>query len=290
VTHLTPDQLGDVDEVAGNDHLRTCERCRARWQEQRDVRDLLRTLPDPGAMPPDVAAGLADALRGLTPEDVTRGADAPPSRSGGDTLDDAEPAGRTIVPLRPAARRDQLGRRARPWLAAAAAVVVLGGGGAALVSHPWSSTGDTNAATSSAGGSQPTPEGASRDASSAAARVLSTGTDYQRAQLPTQVRRDLLGRAAPTGQVSTPPSAPGVFDDSAATGDTRLATPQGLASCLSALGVDAGQVSTVDLATFEGRPAALVVVHAASGAYDVWVVGRGCREGDDQTRYFVRLP
>jgi hypothetical protein len=118
--------------------------------------------------------------------------------------------------------------------------------------------------------------------------VVATGTDYQRASLPSQLHGDLLSRAAPTGRDDAAPSAPGVVGSAA--GDTRLASPQGLGSCLSALGVDAGQVATVDLARFEGEPAALVVLRDSAGGYDVWVVGRGCRQGDDQTRYFVRLP
>lgn len=287
MTHLTPDQLGDVDEVAGNDHLRTCDRCRARWGEQREVRDLLRSLPDPGAMPADVADGLAKALRDLTPDDAQAGPGAPSHARAHPGA--AESVGHTVVPLRGTAGTRELGRRARPWLAAAAAVVVLGGGGAAVVSHQPGG-GDSNAATSSsAGAPQGAQEGAGETAS-AAGRVVATGTDYQRTKLPTQVRRDLLTRAAPTAQDDSAPSAPGAFDGSAATGDTRLTSPQALGSCLSALGVDAGQVSTVDLARFEGEPAALVVLADGSGGYDVWVVGRGCRRGDDQTRYFVRLP
>jgi hypothetical protein len=54
--------------------------------------------------------------------------------------------------------------------------------------------------------------------------------------------------------------------------------------------VDAGQVLAVDLATFDGQPAAVLALRDSDGAQDVWVVGRGCRQGDDQTRLFLRLP
>ena len=60
MTHLSAEQLADVDAIAGHEHLAVCERCREQWQQQRAVRDLLRGLPDPGAIPPDVATGLAD--------------------------------------------------------------------------------------------------------------------------------------------------------------------------------------------------------------------------------------
>jgi hypothetical protein len=282
VTHLTPEQLGDVDEVAGHEHLRTCARCHARWQEQRDVRDLLRGLPEPAVIPPDVATGLAQALRRLSPDDVDHMDDI-------DHLDadaSAGGAGRTVVPLRPAAARRDPSRRT-PWLAAAAAVIVLGGGGAALVTQPWGGAGGDTSAGSSASAPQEAREDMSARASAAAARVRSTGTDYERANLSVQVRRELLGGGAtPSGG----PGRPFADDGSTPAGDTRLASPGGLASCLSALGVDAGQVTAVDLARFEGQPAAIVVLGDPTGAHDVWVVGRGCRPGDDQTRYFVRLP
>jgi hypothetical protein len=286
VTHLTPEQLGDVDAVADHEHLRTCEPCRELWQQQRAVRDLLRGLPEPGTMPPDIAAGLAHALASMSPDDAERPAEpSPADRTDSDDHARDVTAGSTVVPLRSAYDRRERRRSVRNWLAAAAAVVVLGGGGAALVSHPWSGVGGQTAADSSAGSSG-AREGAP-GVLSAAAHVRSTGTAYERGTLPAQVRRDLLSVAAPTGSDTAGPAP--AYDGSTA-GDARLASPDGLASCLSGLGVDAGRVTAVDLARFEGQPAAVVVVEDPAGAVDVWVVGRGCRQGDDQTRYFVRLP
>jgi hypothetical protein len=275
VTHLSAEQLADVDAIAGHEHLAVCDRCREQWQQQRAVRDLLRGLPDPGTIPPDVATGLAEALSRLSPADIEP-ADRPTGGRPGS-------AGATVVPLGPAATRRDRASRARPWLAAAAAVVVLGGGATALVSHPWSGGGVSS---STSAGSSPQPQEAAPGlAKSAATRVWSTGTDYERKDLPAQVRRELLSGA------TTGSDTAGASDDaSAAEGDTRLASPDGLASCVSALGLDVGQVTAVDLARFEGAPAALLVLRDAGGEQDVWVVGRGCRQGDDQTRYFVRLP
>jgi hypothetical protein len=281
VIHLSAEQLTDVDAIAGHEHLAVCDRCRDQWLQQRAVRDLLRGLPDPGPIPPDVATGLAAALRRLSPADIDPATERPTGTRPGS-------AAATVVPLGPAAtRRDGASRasRARPWLVAAAAVVVLGGGGTALVAHPWSSGGATSSATSAGSAAQP-HEGAPGLAKSAATRVRSTGTDYERKDLPAQVRRELLSGAATESDTS----GAGAHDGSAAEGDTRLASPDGLASCVSALGLDVGQVTAVDLAQFEGAPAALLVLRDAGGGQDVWVVGRGCRQGDDQTRYFVRLP
>jgi len=278
VTHLSAEQLADVDAIAGDAHLVTCQRCRDQWQQQRAVRDLLRGLPDPGTIPPDVATGLTDALARLSRADVET-APAASRRAG--------PAGATVIPLGTSApRRDWLSR-ARPWLTAAAAVIVLGGGASALVTHPWSGAGSaTDSAATTAGSSAERQSSAAPGlAATAAARVRSTGTDYDRKHLATQVRRVLLSEATGTAAPSK-----GAFDDSSASGDTRLASPDGLASCVSALGLDVGQVTAVDLARFDGAPAAVVVLRGAGGEQDVWVVGRGCRQGDDQTTYFVRLP
>lgn len=266
MTHLSPEQLADIDAVAQHEHLQTCTRCRQEWRQQRDVRDLLRALPDPGALPPDVATGLSAALGRLSRDDVEP-AEPADVRSG---------VGATVVPMAAPARTRSFVDRSRPWLAAAAAVVVLGGGGAALVqqrgaggSEKASTAGGGSAGDSSSG--RQLAEGAAKDV------VTSSGTNYD--------KKGLVGQVEALSQRSA--SAPALADTS---GDTRLATPEGLSSCLSALGVDPGAVTAVDLARFEGDPAAVVVLRAEGGGQDVWVVGRGCRQGDDQTRFFLRVP
>lgn len=269
MTHLSPEQLADVDAVAEHEHLRGCARCRQEWEQQRAVRDLLRGLPGPGPIPPDVATALRVALERLTPDDVEPA--EPVSRPGA--------GGPTVVPLAAPTRR--LPERARPWLAAAAAVVVLGGGGAMLW-RPWAAGTGTSASGSSAGNSfaeSDTATGGKLTDRQAHDLVQASGTDYTKRDLAAQVRTRLLSGAA-AGSAGVP---------SGASGD-RLTSPSGLTSCLSALGVAAGAVTAVDLARFEGRPAAVVVLRAEGGGEDVWVVGRDCRQGDDQTRYFVRLP
>jgi hypothetical protein len=274
VNHLSPEELADVDAVADHEHLRACERCRGEWEQQRAVRDLLRGLPDPGALPPDVAADLSSALGRLSPADVE-----------GPGTDSVSRAAATVVPLSPPPARRDPADRARPWLAVAAAVVLIGGGGAALVTQPWSGGGQ--AASDSAAGGVSAEKSARGDASLEAAGtpVYATGTRYTRAALPAQVEQHLL-QGSPSPLSGQPAPAAG---EGSAPQDTRLATPEGLASCLSALDVDAGHVTAVDLAEFQGDPAALVVVRDDASGHDVWVVGRGCRQGDDQTRYFARV-
>ena len=73
---------------------------------------------------------------------------------------------------------------------------------------------------------------------------------------------------------------------------TRLRAPDALADCLAALtgpGVDTTPLA-LDYAAFEGRPALVVVLPSRQpDRVDVFAVGAGCRQGDDQTLFFTRL-
>jgi hypothetical protein len=61
---------------------------------------------------------------------------------------------------------------------------------------------------------------------------------------------------------------------------TDVTNPQRLAACLAALGAASGSVVAVDLARYQGREAAVLVVRTQSG-YEVWVVERTCHPGDE---------
>jgi hypothetical protein len=71
--------------------------------------------------------------------------------------------------------------------------------------------------------------------------------------------------------------APAVAPDPKATDVTN---PQRLAACLTALGASSDSVVAVDLARYQGREAAVLIVRTASG-YEVWVVERTCSAGDE---------
>ncbi|MBC7639382.1 MAG: hypothetical protein H7231_06335 [Rhodoferax sp.] len=105
--------------------------------------------------------------------------------------------------------------------------------------------------------------------------AVATGTAYTRARLTTQVQALLADRRV----AGAGPTAP----------RGRLATPAGLRDCVNALGAT-GAPLAVDLATFDGSPAAIFVLPAAGGGREVWVVSPSCRPGADGTRYFTRLP
>lgn len=269
MTHLPLDELGDVDAAARDPHVLGCARCQRAVAEQRSVRDLLAGLPAPAAAPPDVVRALEATLRRLAPANVMAAdviaADVIPA----DVIPADAPAAVTVVPLSSApSRRGARWRERAPGLVAAAAAVVLAVGLGGLLLRGGGNSGTA----SSAGASAELRTGA---ADGAALVAASTGTAYTKAKLATQVEALLAGR-------STLSAAP-------AARRGLLAAPTGLRGCLDAIGAT-GAPLAVDLATFDGSPAAIFVLPAAGGGREVWVVSPNCRPGADGTRYFTRLP
>lgn len=173
-------------------------------------------------------------------------------------------AASTVVPI--AAARE---RRQRVWWAAAAAVVVLGGGAAAVSQiMPGSRAADSSAAGASL--SQAPRSKAQPDAALAA---RASGTDYTTARLAAQVDQVLAQRTAVAPARPTGP----------------LASPAGVAACLSAIGAPGATPLLVDVARYQGRPAAVVVLPASGGGREIWVVSPTCSPGQDGTRYFTTL-
>jgi hypothetical protein len=277
VNHPALDAFGDLDAAARDPHVMSCAQCQTELATQQQVHHLLSSLPDPGPVPPEVVERIESTLRDLArgplhhPEPSTvPSTETPESTSTPDMAPDAEPstAAATVVPLQSAPSA----RRRRPLLAVAAAAVILVGGGAVIsqtLRH--SSTADSGAAamqdksTSQSRGL--TAEGAS------AVRVVASGTDYRKAQLASQVDQQ-AGKQASSAA-----------DDAAG----LLATPKGLAGCLTALGATATP-SFVDVARFEGKPAAVIVLPSADGGREIWVVSPSCSPGKDGLRYFTNVP
>lgn len=258
MSHLSPEDLGDVESALRDPHLATCEQCRLAVQEQRSVRDLLRALPEPAAAPPDVVRALEATLR-----DLAAGARAPAARS--------------VVPRdQPRSRRPSWAARAPRLVAVAAAATLVAGGGGLLVRR--ATTGDEGGASRVASAeTAPGPSSSLSAPQAPGTTVRASGAAYTRERLASQVR-----------ELLTPvPSRAGAFASGTASGP--LASASGLQGCLAALGTTSEPL-VVDLATYDGDPAAVLVLPAAGGAREVWVVARDCRPGADGLRYYARLP
>jgi hypothetical protein len=228
--------------------------------EQRAVRALLASLPDPGPVPPDVLDRITSTLRALQEEQQA----GPRRRS---TLYPVA-GGATAVgpPHRPAVRA--------LWLAAAAAVVLAGGG--AVMSRLADDTSPRDSAASASASTPPRPATDERAAAPGdlLAPVYASGTDYRREDLVDQARTLLSGRRL----------AGGPADSDAAPLPRRRA----VAGCLQAVGPAGSTLRVADLATYEGRPA-VVLVLATSHGLEVRVTARTCPPGTAALRT-ARLP
>lgn len=264
-SHLDLDRLADL--LAGqapesdSRHLSACPGCSARLDElvsaEVEVAALLATLA-----PPPVPATLTARLQAAVvaqPRQVNPRGPAEPAPDSSDRP--AGSSGRTVTPFPDADRRRS------PLVLAAAAVVVVAAAAVATV-----------ALRSAAGPSTSTTSAASGTAAAPVVPTSSTGTDYAggglAAALPALLR-------APARAASP---APGPL--------AGLHTAAQLRSCLSAVLPPGGaaQPLALDYAAYAGQPALVVVLPASTaGKVDVFVVGAGCRTGDDQTLFFTRL-
>ena len=257
---LDADALEGADATAVRAHVEGCAECADALAALTRVRGELAGLADP-ALPADVATALDVRLSSLRL--------APVSVPG------------EVHPLRPARRRRW--PVSLPGTAAAAVTtlfvaaigvgVVTSGGDSA---DEDSSTAGVAGDTSGGGGVADAPM-----AAGAEPLRLTSGRDYTAATVAT-----LVSGVADTRMESQTAAAPPVPAPL-----QRLQDPAALQSCLTDLG-DGTPVTplTLDYASYEGRPALLVVVAAGTAQADVWVVGPDCRQGNADLRYFVTVP
>lgn len=272
--HPDPEELDllldDDPEVdpAVRAHVEGCGRCSAVLAELSRVRDLLhaeagRTPPPPPDLDDRIAAALAEAARSWSaPESATA-------------------AGGTVVPIR---RRGTVPR----WMAVAAGLVVLGGAGVTATQLLGPGAG-TSSLVATSGSGQDSAGGSAAPEAAAQAPVLSTGTDYDPADLAGQV--DVLlavagaGAGVP-GRATSSLSAPGIDPQAGAAPDdapgSPLSDPAALSGCLQALGAGTARPLAVDVATWQGRPAAVLLLpDDRQDRTQVWVVEPTCRPGAD---------
>ena len=226
------------------------------------------TAPDPGPMPAELSRRIEDSL-----------AQAAVSRAGDHELFDelgfGEPG--AVVPVDASNdvivfpgesghdddgshgdddRVGRLPRRRWPLIGAAAAGVALLAIAAAVVA---------NQSRTDSGLAKIPPPG-STGGSAGSVHVQVSSTAYTKDSLVAGAQT-IIASPGPDASVGDAPSA------------GPLVTQAGAAACVNALGAsDAGAVS-IDLATYEGQPAAIVVVRRADST-TVYAVQRDCGDGD----------
>ena len=234
------------------------------------VHALLSSLPEPGPMPEDLVARIGASLR----EEADR-------RDRDETVSYALFAGRTRAQHRGA------------WLrvaAVAAIALVMGAGLLAGTGNLGSNVltmlgGDRNTTTSPASAAT-TDAGAGSVAGRAgttapsdtprspaqlgAASFHLSGTAYTASTL--RERAHALSARPPATLSPGDPESPHLGP---------IATPVGLASCLSALDLPPKARAVVDLATYDGRPVAVIVTRHGDGE-EVRVVRRNCSAGNPE--------
>ncbi len=208
-------------------------------EDPTGMRDLLRSLPDPGPMPDALARSIGDALER---EQAQRAARTP------------EPTNVTPLSSRKGAGRWQ---RAVISLGAAAAVAAVAVVGVTAIQH-------RQAPTTAAPGAQ-----TSKQSLEDKVVVESSGSDYTSKGLATQAAA-LTRQAGPT-------LSPAQVKEIGS-----MATRQGVVACMQSIGAgllnDPDKI-TVDIAHFEGAPAAIVVITKAKKS-TAWVVSRSCAKGE----------
>jgi hypothetical protein len=258
-----PTNPDDADPGARVDHIDP-EADAAADPVQSAVRTLLRTSTEPGPMPADVSRRIEESLGQAA---VRRAGDhelfdelgfgdpeavVPVDEANDVVVFDAhgeeESRGeRTLVPFV---------RRRWPMVGVAAAgVAVLAIAGAVVVNQTRTGSGLA---------SLPPQNGAGGSAGSVHVQVSTTA--YTKDGLATAAQT-LLDSPGPDASVGDAPSS------------GPLVTQAGAAACVAALGAtDAGAVS-IDLASYEGQPAAIVVVRRSDSTV-VYAVQRDCGDGD----------
>lgn len=299
--HPDPEEVDALLDPAGGDpgvaaHVAGCGTCARVREDLAQVRALLaeqaRQVP---AEPADLGARIAAALAAEPPLASTPPLAAPhPAPQAGPPWGPAEPATTTTSAVADLDAHRRRRRRATTWFAAAASVAVVALGGTLLLPGLLGGADDSSAgAAEDAGvGAEPPPAAQpsvdpsdvtgspSRGSSvqGGAGVVDVSGTDYTAAGLPDQAARLLA--ASPGGSGDDLAEAPEA--------DAALERLRALPTCLTALGYGTS-TRAVDLATYDGEPATVVVLDDR-GSDLVVVVPAGCGAGDDRLLDSAPLP
>ncbi|MGL5849930.1 MAG: hypothetical protein ACRCZD_04015 [Phycicoccus sp.] len=242
------------------------------------IRELLSRLPEPGPMPPDlvarISAALADESGGiarLRPDSTTASSNLGTTTPRSDRTGPDDDSTAVLVPSR-RPRWQVLG-------AAAAVLAVIGLGGLVVSTMPGGIEASMGMSEDSAGstgrGGQlvpPSEAGERADAGVADVQVVTTGTAYSTVDLADQAR-------VVAGLSAERPAArpvPGSVEGGAS---GAVATPDGALTCAQALGPETWVTVVVDIATVDGRPAAVLVLTDGTGRTVAYAVARSCTTG-----------
>jgi hypothetical protein len=258
-----PDPSHEIEDDAPEPHLDADVEAR--------VRALLADAPDPGPMPDAVAERIDRALRDAArlrvdpgPLSTARsGADG--GTAGTEGAEGTAGTGGGAVLMMPS-------RAERPKpiyivaaVAAAAVVVAVGASALHVTKRPngAAAVGDTYGSGAASPSPSPTPTGL---------HIQLSTTAYSAGSLAAQARALLDHPGQPIRDLAA--ESPGIGP---------IATPIGLEACLEEIGAIDGatpapEAVSADLATFDGRPAVVVVV-TRSGASTAWAVERSCTTG-----------
>jgi hypothetical protein len=268
--------LPAAEQSAVDEHLAHCTDCRQVAVDLRDLPTLLAAAPSP-RMPDDVAMQIEAALQ------------AEPR------LTAPTPREAIATPARP--RRN---RRMPVWIGAAAAAV-LGVTGAVLglraLDAPESSTSSVSGAALEADRAAGAPDATLAAPPDSRDYTADTLDERVQALIRTGEANDSTagdGREAAPGTLpgsgtAGEPTAPGQDESSLGT----LGAPAGLSACIEALTGRTGVTPlAVDFATYEGQPAAILVLPDPTDvAYlDVRVVGAACSASNDDLIVATRVP
>ena len=239
------------------------------------VRALLAAAPDPGPMPAAVSDRIAAALHEEGRLRVERG---PVPASGPSPEADASTPHQGAGAVLPMPSRPDRANRPRPVylvaaVAAAAVVVAAGASALHLTKRPNGAAAIGDSYSSPASSTSTAPAAPSTPApTNGGLHVQLSRTAYTAGTLAAGARALLDHPGPPLRDLAA--ESPGIGP---------IATPIGLESCLEAIGaIDAAHPApdavSVDLATFDGKPAAVLVVTRA-GASTAWAVERSCTTG-----------
>ena len=278
--HLDADALADLDEglldrdhmASARAHVAGCPQCRAELAALTGVRERLAAAAEVEPMPSEVVARLDRALAEVATEPASTAVT------------------RSVIPLREPQRSSPRGLR---WLQAAAVVVLVLAGGAVAVSALRGADNDNFATSSGTAAGKADP----RAAADGSYPVTASGRHWTKESVTAGVPQLLAGTLSP----SLPPSSFSAQDNAggappaprarAGGRPARLAGGPALADCVTELAGGPATPLAVDLATFDGQPAAVVLLPGIGGPgrVDVWVVPPDCAQGKGQFLYYANV-